>query len=298
MFRSIHAGNLFGIPLYLHPTFLLLPAWVVLTHPGASPLTALFLILWILTVFGCVVLHELGHALMARRFGIATRDITLYPIGGIARLEGMGQKPTQELAIALAGPAVNLAIALLLSPVALIGLFALPSLGLNFSLSMGAGMLAIQFLTLVWASNVGLLLFNLIPCFPMDGGRVLRALLSLGMGRLRATEIAAGVGVVLAGLIGVGGLLTLNLLSVVLAAFVAFAGQQELRAVRWTESRQAEPRVVPEPVPVVRPVILPSSGPAPQQLHAGFTGFTWHAGTGVWVQWQDGRPVAFWGRES
>jgi Zn-dependent protease len=303
MFRSIRVGNLFGIPLYLHPTFLLLPAWVVLSHPGAGPVAALLLILWILTVFGCVVLHELGHALMARHYGIGTRDITLYPIGGVARLEGMGHKPSQELAIALAGPAVNLVIALLLSPVALVGLFALPGVGLSFNLSLGAAGLAVQFLTLVWASNLGLLLFNLLPCFPMDGGRVLRALLSLGLGRLRATEIAAGVGVVLAGLIGVWGLMTLNLLTVVLAAFVVFAGQQELRAVRWvspTRQRgnlfQAEPRVVPEPVvPVVRPVILPSAGPAPQELHAGFTGFTWHSETGVWVQWQEGRPVAFWG---
>jgi Zn-dependent protease len=295
MFRSIRAGTLFGIPLYLHPTFLLLPVWVLLTHPGTGPVTALFLILWVLTVFGCVVLHELGHALMARRFGIATRDITLYPIGGVARLEGMGRKPSQELAIALAGPAVNLAIALLLSPVALVGLFAMPGEGLSFSLAMGPGLLAVKFLTLVWASNIGLLLFNLVPCFPMDGGRVLRALLSMGLGQLRATEIAAGVGLVFAGLIGVLALLMHNPLSVILAVFVVFAGQQELRAVRWAEGRRAEPRPAPEPAPVVRPLVIDPDAPAPRDLNAGFSGFTWHPGTGVWVQWSAGRPVAFWG---
>jgi Zn-dependent protease len=293
MFRSIRAGSLFGIPLYLHPTFLLLPVWVLLTHPGTGPVTALFLIGWVLTVFGCVVLHELGHALMARRFGIATRDITLYPIGGVARLEGMGQKPSQELAIAVAGPAVNLVIALLLSPVALLGLFAVPGDGLSFSLSTGPAVLAVKFLTLVWASNVGLLLFNLLPCFPMDGGRVLRALLSMGLGRLRATEIAAGVGVVFAVLIGVMALLLHNPLAVVLAVFVVFAGQQELRAIRWAEQLRAEPRVVPEPV--IRPLVIHPAAPAPQDLNAAFSGFTWNPETGVWVQWRDGRPVSFWG---
>jgi hypothetical protein len=202
----------------------------------------------------------------------------------------------------VAGPAVNLAIALLLSPVALLGLFAVPGDGLSFSLSMGPAVLAVKFLTLVWASNVGLLLFNLLPCFPMDGGRVLRALLSMGLGRLRATEIAAGVGVVFAVLIGVVALLMHNPLAVVLAVFVVFAGQQELRAVRYvspTRQRgdqfQAEPRVVPEPVPVIRPLVIHPAAPAPQDLNAAFSGFTWNPETGVWVQWQDGRPVGFWG---
>ncbi len=154
MFRSIRAGRLFGIPLYIHPTFLLLPAWILLSHPGAGAVTSLFLLLWVLTVFGCVVLHELGHALMARHFGIGTRDITLYPIGGVARLEGMGEKPAQELCIALAGPAVNLAIALLLAPIGLVGMF-LPGEGLSFSLAMSPGTLAVKFLTLVWYSNIG-----------------------------------------------------------------------------------------------------------------------------------------------
>jgi Zn-dependent protease len=295
MFRSIRAGRLFGIPLYIHPTFLLLPAWILLSHPGAGAVTALFLVLWVLTVFGCVVLHELGHALMARHFGIGTRDITLYPIGGVARLESMGERPGQELCIALAGPAVNLAIALLLAPVGLLGLFAVPGEGLSFSLAMGPGILAVKFLTLVWLSNIGLLLFNLLPCFPMDGGRVLRALLTLGFGRLRATEVAAGVGLVLAMLIGTLALFHGNLLSVVLALFVIFAGQQELRVVRWQEGRRAEPRPVAAPVPAGQPLVLGSGGPAPQELGAGFSGLTWHQDTGLWVQWRDGRPVAFWG---
>jgi Zn-dependent protease len=293
MFRSIRAGQLFGIPLYIHPTFLLLPAWVLLNHPGTGAVTSLFLILWVLTVFGCVVLHEFGHALMARHFGIGTRDITLYPIGGVARLEGMGEKPVQELCIALAGPAVNLAIAILLAPVGFVGLFAWPGDGLTFSLTMGPALLAVKFLTLVWASNIGLLLFNLLPCFPMDGGRVLRALLSMGLGRLRATEIAAGVGVVLAVLIGVAALLAHNPITVVLVFFIAVAGQMELRAIRWQEGRRAQSR--PVPVPAVEPLTIRGDEPAPQGLNAGYSGFTWHQQSGVWVQWRNGLPVAFWG---
>jgi hypothetical protein len=130
----------------------------------------------------------------------------------------------------------------------------------------------------------------------MDGGRVLRALLTLGLGRLRATEIAAGIGLVFAVLIGLVALLTRNPMSVVLALFVAIAGQQELRMVRWQEGRRAQPRPVPVPVPNGEPLTIRSDAPAPQGLHAGYSGFTWNPDTGLWVQWRDGLPVAFWGR--
>jgi Zn-dependent protease len=296
MLRSVRVGRLFGIPLFIHPTFLLLPAWVLWSHPGAGAGTMLFLLLWVLTVFGCVVLHELGHALTARHFGIRTRDITLYPIGGVARLEGMGEKPGQELLIALAGPAVNLVIALLLAPVALLGLFASPGEGLSFSLAAGPVAVAVTFLTLVWVSNVALLLFNLIPAFPMDGGRVLRALLSLGLGRLRATEIAAGVGIVLAGIIGAVALVSQSYMAVVLAGFVILSGQMELRGLRWQEARRlAHPALEPEPVRDARSLTLGAGGPAPRELNARFSGFTWHQDSRVWVEWRDGRPVGFWG---
>src|SRR5262249_11120100 len=110
MLRSWKIGRAFGIPLYVHSTFLLLPAWGLYESIGSGWATKVFVVTLLLVMFGCVVLHELGHALMARYFGIRTRDITLYPIGGVARLERMSEEPAQEVAIALAGPAVNLII--------------------------------------------------------------------------------------------------------------------------------------------------------------------------------------------
>src|SRR5487761_697905 len=110
MLRSFRIGKLCGIPLYVHTTFFLLPAWLLLANRGTGPGNALFLLLGLTAVYSCVVLHELGHALMARFFGIGTESITLYPIGGVARLERMSEKPSEEVAIALAGPAVNLVI--------------------------------------------------------------------------------------------------------------------------------------------------------------------------------------------
>src|SRR5258707_8546492 len=105
MLRSWKLGTAFGIGIYVHWTFLLLPAWILLNNLGSGLPVAVYLVMFVTTVFGCVVLHELGHALMARRFGIATRDITLYPIGGVARLERMSEKPLEEFLIAVAGPA-------------------------------------------------------------------------------------------------------------------------------------------------------------------------------------------------
>jgi Zn-dependent protease len=119
MFRSLRLGKAFGIPLFVHPTFFLLPLWVLYTQRNEGAVGQLTSLAFLGAVFGCVVLHEFGHALMARYFGIGTRDVTLYPIGGVARLRSTGESPTEEVCIALAGPAVNLVLFLLLSPVAL-----------------------------------------------------------------------------------------------------------------------------------------------------------------------------------
>src|SRR4051794_17607712 len=120
MFRSWKFGTAFGIPLFIHSTFVLLPAWVLgyaaLAGPGLSPAAVLFVLTSLAALTACIVLHELGHALAARAFGIGTRDITLYPIGGVARLERMSEHPGEELVIAVAGPAVNVLIAVLLTP--------------------------------------------------------------------------------------------------------------------------------------------------------------------------------------
>jgi Zn-dependent protease len=222
MGMSWKLGQVAGIDVFLHPTFLLLLAYVGMTQGGIGS------ILLVSSVFGCVLLHELGHALMARRFGIATEDITLYPIGGVARLRRMPRAPGAELLIALAGPAVNLLIVLALTTVGSLGL-----LGSSWSPSL-LGM----FLEELILINLGLALFNLIPAFPMDGGRVLRALLSGWLGRTRATMIAAGIGRGLALLFGTYCLIHGSFLQAMLAGFIYFAAGQELNHVLAEDHRE------------------------------------------------------------
>jgi Zn-dependent protease len=243
-----------------------------------GPAGALFMEAILLSTFCCVVLHELGHALAARAFGIGTRDITLYPIGGVARLESTGTRPVEEVCISLAGPAVNLGIALFLLPlVAGVFLLRLP-VGEQTVLAGVGGPLSLvgSYLIALCAVNVGLLGFNLLPVFPMDGGRVLRALLALGLGMLRATEIAAGVGFVLAVGLALFGLWAKSLSLALVAAFVAVVGQMELRALRKREARR---RMAAAPVVEVLPAL------------EGFTGFVWDRDNKTWVRWVDGRPA-------
>ena len=209
--------------MFLHPSALLL--YFVVQASGTST-TALDTIAVVLTLLTTIVLHELGHALMARRYGIRTADITLYIFGGVARLERMPRASGPELLIALAGPAVNFVIVL----ASLAIMAATPRLGLR----------ATGFLDLVYQLNLGLGLFNLLPIFPMDGGRVLRALLSLP-GRLRATEIAAWLGRALAIAGGVLFLINGMYLTIALAFFVYMAGSAELRRVRGEGRPNATP---------------------------------------------------------
>ncbi len=172
-------------------------------------------------LFLCVVLHELGHALTGRRFGIRTRDITLYPIGGVAMLTDR-PKPAHEFWIALAGPAVNVVIAIVLGSVFFAMNDRLPSL--MFSVE------KFSFLEGLFAANMMLVIFNMIPAFPMDGGRVLRALLGMRMPLARATKIAGTIGQILAILFGFVGLLTGHIFLMVIALFVFLGAQQEVMA--------------------------------------------------------------------
>jgi Zn-dependent protease len=288
---SIPLGRAFGIPLYLHITFFLLPAYVAFVQRGEGSAGILFGLAAVLAVFGCVLLHELGHALMARYYGIRTRDITLYPIGGVARLDSTGEKPAQELAIALAGPAVNLLFVVVLAPVVLATLATglLTADPLRLVLAQGAPSLLARFALTLWVSNLVLLLFNLMPAFPMDGGRVLRAILSAGLPRLRATEIAVGVGVLMAILFGAVAALLNSPMLLLVALFVCFAGQAELRGLRHQEAqrRAAEAQQAAAaypPVVVVQPAAGGTEG-------GGFTGLVWDRDLRVWVRWQNGRPV-------
>lgn len=194
MKRSLSFPKIAGIDIHIHWTFSLLIVWIIYNNmrAGLDATQVTWSVLFVLSLFVCVTLHELGHALAAKRYGIKTKDITLYPIGGVARLEKMPEKPKQELAVALAGPAVNFIIAFLLSPI---------MLSSDFAVDEASNVLIIDahnFLPMLGMLNVTLAVFNLIPAFPMDGGRVLRALLAMKLGRIKATQIAAGIGRVLA----------------------------------------------------------------------------------------------------
>lgn len=206
----------------LHPTFFLLIAWIgavswVRAGPGAAAEGVVFISL----LFVCVLLHELGHVYMARRYGIPTRDITLLPIGGVASLERLPEKPSQEIAVALAGPAVNVVIALVLF--ALLGLQGVSVDLKSFAEFERANM---SLLTQLAIANAALVVFNLIPAFPMDGGRVLRAVLASWMGYVRATRAAAGIGQAIAVGLGFLGLFG-NPVLILIAVFVFLAASGE-----------------------------------------------------------------------
>lgn len=209
MVRSRTIGHIRGIEINVHPTFALVLLWVFFQWGRGSEggfLPMLFGVTLLGLVFGCVVLHELGHSFMALQHGIRVHDITLWPIGGVARIEQVPARPRAEVLIALAGPAVNVAIAVaLLPPLALFGVisgFRSPGdylLYVTEHVSPGALLVYLFFV------NVVLLLFNLLPAFPMDGGRVLRALLTAMIGRERATRAAVMIGQAMAvGLIVLG----------------------------------------------------------------------------------------------
>jgi Zn-dependent protease len=194
---SLRLGSVSGIAIRVHFTFALLVA-AVASHLGekAGPRGALFGVLLVSSLFACVVLHELGHALVAQRFGVAVREIVLLPIGGVARLISEPKQPLHELLIAVAGPLVNVVLAL--AAFAALG-GVVPALDSEALLARTmAAPSAQSVLVLLLYSNVTLALFNMLPALPMDGGRVLRALLSFVFGQVRATNIAAGLAQLLA----------------------------------------------------------------------------------------------------
>jgi len=219
---SLKATIIAGIDVYIHFTFFLLLAWVAFIHwkQTGSIGAALVGVLFILSIFACVVLHELGHALAAKKYAIRTRDIILLPIGGVARLEKMPDKPVQELWVALAGPAVNVGIAAALAVYLYVSNI--------FSPVDQSTMTTAPFLERILGVNIFLVLFNMIPAFPMDGGRVLRALLAMRLAYTRATRISANLGQGIALLFGIFGLFY-NPLLLFIAFFVWIGAAQEAR---------------------------------------------------------------------
>ena len=223
---SFDLGKISGIKIRIHWTFLILPVWIYFSSilAGSGTAAALTSLIFVLAIFGCVLLHELGHALAARQFGIPTRDITLLPIGGVAALERIPRNPKQELWIAVAGPLVNVVIAMVLGAGLIAG-----SIGMS---SVFGG-----FLWQLTFANVALVVFNMIPAFPMDGGRVLRSFLAMWMDWMKATQIAVRVGNFAAIGLGLLGILSGNLMLTLVAVFVYFAARSEL-AMAYATTRQ------------------------------------------------------------
>lgn len=229
---SITLGHIKGIRVAVHWSFFILLAWIAGSKAmdQGRPSEVLLEVVFVCVIFFCVLLHELGHALTAARYGIRTRDITLLPIGGVASLEKMPEKPIHEFFVAIAGPLVNVVILLLLLPVTLL-LDGWPE-----DLS-SVGLTSDSFLLQISIVNMMLVGFNLIPAFPMDGGRVLRSLLALRLGRMRATRIAAVTGQVFAvGFVIIG--FFANPMLILIGVFVFMGAQAEWRAVAQDEAFQ------------------------------------------------------------
>jgi Zn-dependent protease len=220
---SVTIGRLGGTAVRIHITFLLFLAWIGFSAwQKEGPAAARDSVLFILALFACVLLHEFGHILMARRFGIETPQVTLLPIGGVASLQRMPEKPAQELAVAIAGPLVNVGIALVI-------LLFLPRLDPDAAARLDDPHIGL--LARLAAANIFLVLFNMIPAFPMDGGRVLRALLAMKLGQRRATRIAATIGQILAFGLGFLGLFgNPLLLFIAIFVYMAAAGEAQMTA--------------------------------------------------------------------
>jgi Zn-dependent protease/CBS domain-containing protein len=225
---SLHIGSLGGTEIRIHVTFLLFLIWIGAIYYRQGGADAAWQgTIFIVLLFLCVLLHELGHVFAARRYGVQTRDVTLWPFGGIASMERMPEKPSQELIVALAGPAVNVAIAAAL----------LLWLGPRFNAETLTQIdnPAVSMAAKVAGANIILVVFNMIPAFPMDGGRVLRALLAMRMGNARATEVAATIGQGFAVVFGILGIFY-NPMLIIIAVFIFLAAsgeaaQAQLRAV-------------------------------------------------------------------
>jgi Zn-dependent protease/CBS domain-containing protein len=223
---SFKLGRVFGIDIKVHLTFLLILFWGALNYGGSAG--PLYGIVVTLALFTLVLLHELGHSLAAIGYGIPVKDITLLPIGGVARLERMPEKPLHELVVALAGPAVNVVLAVILLPLVAV-LALMQDAPLSVSLLMQPGLLGL--LVFLLTANISLAIFNMLPAFPLDGGRVLRAVLGFFTDYQQATQVAVTVGRLLAIGLGFAAIFSGQLSLALIAVFIFFVGGQEGQAV-------------------------------------------------------------------
>ena len=237
---SISLGKPFGIPTSIHWTFWILIIWIIYTNAsqGKGGAETMWYIFFVFAIFACVVLHELGHSLAARRYGIQTRSITILPIGGVASLEKIPENPKHELVVAFAGPLVNIIIA--------------AALWLILSISGDLSLIAnnveemthingANFLLSLLLVNIMLVVFNMIPAFPMDGGRVLRAILAMNMSRVKATEWAVRIGQIFAVVFVFWGFSS-NPFLIFIALFIIISAHGELEHVR-SESYLSDYRI-------------------------------------------------------
>ncbi len=219
---SLNIGRVAGTVVRVHLTFLLFLAWIFAASYSASGAAAAWdTLAFMVLLFLCVLLHEFGHIFTARAFGVATPYVTLLPIGGVAQLERIPEEPWEEFLIAIAGPLVNVAITALLL---------LAGAHLQPSAAVAVDNVQISLIDRLAVVNLFLALFNLIPAFPMDGGRVLRAALASKLGYVRATEIAASIGQFVAFALGFFGLMY-NPILIFIAIFVYLAASSEAHMV-------------------------------------------------------------------
>lgn len=292
---SLRLCRVFGIGVYVHWTFLFLPLIVASGFWDSSLQLKVYMELLVVLVFTCVVLHELGHALMAKFFGIPTLDITLLPIGGLARLgqtpDGRSplDRPMEEFWIALAGPAVNVVIGTILFGILYaVGAPSAPGQILSLATEQMFEYPYLEQLGIhLLLMNIMLVVFNMVPAFPLDGGRVFRALLATELNQVLATQIAAYTGMLVAGLMGLLGLIGFLFgggfpMILLVSLFIIAAGQMELASVRHRAALQQ--------MPPFQVVSIPP-GHAPRPPEPGFTGFTFDENNRVWLEWHDGRAA-------
>ncbi len=231
MSGSLHIATIQKIPVLIHWSFGLLFVWLgyVGFSEGMDMTGVLWFFFFALLLFACVVVHEFGHALTAREFGVETKDIILSPLGGLARLNRLPDKPIQEFLIAIAGPATNVVIAILIFPIVWFS----PSM--SFVIEDGADVIFTKpanLLPLLFYTNITLVIFNMIPAFPMDGGRVLRSLLAMYMDRLKATRVAVVIGQVFGLVFIIGAIFLGELILGLIGLFVFFMATAEYRSAR------------------------------------------------------------------
>lgn len=251
---SLKIFSLAGIPVFIHWSFWLLGFFLVYYGWSEELNSGEFLVFSFLFIalFACVILHEYGHALMARYFGVKTRDIILLPLGGIARLENLPRKPMQEFLVAAAGPAVNL----ILASIFAIVLFFDYESDFLVRVFTRRGDLILSWdrvITILFLLNISLVVMNLVPAFPLDGGRMFRALLAVKLGRLQATRIASRTGQVLAAVLIGYGLYAKDLMGILIGFFIFTMARRELQSLKTEALLSAHParkatKLIPLPV--------------------------------------------------